>query len=60
MPQVGTAFASALLCGLPPPGLDASMIAGQQHLGDVEPTPARRPGVRRAFQHTVGMRIVLV
>jgi len=60
MPQVGAAFAGALLRGLPPPGLDASVVAGQQHLGDVESTPARRPGVRRAFQNAVGMRIVLV
>jgi hypothetical protein len=35
MPKVGTPFAGALLCVLPPPGLDASVVTGQQHFRDV-------------------------
>src|SRR5437588_2400145 len=36
LPQVGTAFAGALLGCLAPPGLDAGVIAGQQHLGNIK------------------------
>ena len=59
-PQIGTAFAGPLLSDLPPPLRDAGMIAGQQHLGDVESAPARWPGVRRTLEYTPRMRIVLV
>ena len=43
--QVGPAFAGALQRLLTAPGRDSGVVAGEQHLGHVQTTPARRPGV---------------
>ena len=58
--QIGPALAGALQRLFASPRRDLGVVTGQQHLGHVEPAPARRPGVARPLQQAVGMRIVLV
>ena len=53
--QVGATLAGALQPLFMPPRRDLGVVTREQHLGHVESSPARRPGVARALQQTVGM-----